>query len=120
MSAHRLPEQQRVRREKAERLRARGIDPYPVTYPRTHTLAAGPRRGRRPPARHRDRAARVSVTGRRDPQAGRRASSGFGTLRDGSGDLQVMVGARRRERRRTSSCGGTTSTWATTSASPAR
>ena len=39
LAADRLPEQERVRRDKADRLRARGIDPYPVTYPRTHTLA---------------------------------------------------------------------------------
>lgn len=91
MSAERLPEQMRVRRAKLERLRERGVDPYPVTYPRTHTLAQvrteagelGPdtRTGRR-----------VSVTGRvvlkRDL-----GGLGFGTMRDGSGDLQLMVDA---------------------------
>lgn len=34
-----LPEQMRVRREKLDRLRAAGIDPYPVGVPRTHSLA---------------------------------------------------------------------------------
>jgi lysyl-tRNA synthetase, class II len=34
-----LPEQARVRREKLDRLRAAGVDPYPVAVPRTHTLA---------------------------------------------------------------------------------
>ncbi len=34
-----LPEQIRVRREKRERLLATGPPPYPVTVPRTHTLA---------------------------------------------------------------------------------
>jgi lysyl-tRNA synthetase, class II len=34
-----LPEQMRVRREKLDRLRAAGANPYPVTVPRTHTLA---------------------------------------------------------------------------------
>ncbi|SFP53654.1 lysyl-tRNA synthetase, class 2 [Amycolatopsis arida] len=34
-----LPEQMRVRREKRDRILAEGIDPYPVTVPRTHTLA---------------------------------------------------------------------------------
>jgi len=34
-----VPEQVRVRREKLERLRAAGTDPYPVGIPRTHTLA---------------------------------------------------------------------------------
>jgi lysyl-tRNA synthetase class 2 len=33
-----LPEQLRVRKEKRERLLAAGVDPYPVTVPRTHTL----------------------------------------------------------------------------------
>ena len=35
-----LPEQMRVRRAKLDRLRESGIDPYPVTVPRTTTLAA--------------------------------------------------------------------------------
>jgi lysyl-tRNA synthetase class 2 len=35
-----LPEQMRVRREKLERLRAAGVEPYPVGVPRTTTLAA--------------------------------------------------------------------------------
>jgi lysyl-tRNA synthetase class 2 len=34
-----LPEQVRVRREKLDRLRAAGVDPYPVSVPRTHSLA---------------------------------------------------------------------------------
>ena len=34
-----LPEQMRVRREKRSRMLAAGIDPYPVTVPRTATLA---------------------------------------------------------------------------------
>ncbi|MGH3444861.1 MAG: amino acid--tRNA ligase-related protein, partial [Nocardioidaceae bacterium] len=34
-----LPEQMRVRRDKRERLLAAGSSPYPVTVPRTHTLA---------------------------------------------------------------------------------
>lgn len=34
-----LPEQMRIRREKRERLLETGRDPYPVTVPRTHTLA---------------------------------------------------------------------------------
>ena len=35
-----LPEQLRVRREKRQRLLEAGVDPYPVTVPRTTTLAA--------------------------------------------------------------------------------
>jgi lysyl-tRNA synthetase class 2 len=34
-----LPEQMRVRRAKREKLLAAGVSPYPVTVPRTHTLA---------------------------------------------------------------------------------
>nr|WP_041295487.1 lysine--tRNA ligase [Isoptericola variabilis] len=34
-----LPEQLRVRREKRERLLARGVEPYPVSVPVTHTIA---------------------------------------------------------------------------------
>ena len=34
-----LPEQMRVRRSKRDRLLAGGIEPYPVGYPRTTTLA---------------------------------------------------------------------------------
>ena len=39
MSADELPEQMRVRREKLERLRAEGRDPYAFGYPRTTTNA---------------------------------------------------------------------------------
>jgi lysyl-tRNA synthetase class 2 len=35
-----LPEQLRVRRAKLDRIRAGGVDPYPVTVERTTTLAA--------------------------------------------------------------------------------
>ncbi len=34
-----LPEQLRVRRDKVDRMRAAGLDPYPVSVARTHTLA---------------------------------------------------------------------------------
>ena len=34
-----LPEQERIRREKLDRIRADGIDPYPANYPRTTSLA---------------------------------------------------------------------------------
>ncbi len=36
-----LPEQMRIRRDKRAELVARGIDPYPVELPRTHTLREG-------------------------------------------------------------------------------
>ena len=35
-----VPEQMRVRADKLARLRDSGIDPYPVTFPRTDTIAA--------------------------------------------------------------------------------
>ena len=34
-----LPEQMRIRREKVERLRESGVDPYPLGFPRTTTIA---------------------------------------------------------------------------------
>ncbi|WP_203978078.1 bifunctional lysylphosphatidylglycerol synthetase/lysine--tRNA ligase LysX [Planotetraspora silvatica] len=86
---HDLPEQMRVRRDKLDRLRAQGIDPYPVTFPRTTTIAevrekyadlgAGAATGDR-----------VGVTGRvMLSRVGGKLC--FATIRDGSGDLQVMV-----------------------------
>ncbi|MGB6022215.1 MAG: bifunctional lysylphosphatidylglycerol synthetase/lysine--tRNA ligase LysX [Ornithinimicrobium sp.] len=89
LSTDGLPEQVRVRRQKLARIRAQGIDPYPVTFPRTHTTAeviaqAG--------ALDADVATghRVSIAGRvmlkRD-----HGKLSFAQLRDGSGDLQVMV-----------------------------
>ncbi len=93
LSVERLPEQIRVRRAKVQRLRDHGVDPYPVTYPRTHTLAeVRAEAGELAPDTW--TGARVSVTGRvllkRDT-----GQLGFATLRDGSGDLQVMVAADR-------------------------
>jgi lysyl-tRNA synthetase class 2 len=84
-----LPEQSRVRREKLERMRAAGVEPYPVGFPRTDTAAE--LRARYPdlPADH--------ATGDRVGVAGRIVLSRtggklcFATLRDGSGDIQVML-----------------------------
>ncbi|MDH6124447.1 bifunctional lysylphosphatidylglycerol synthetase/lysine--tRNA ligase LysX [Kitasatospora sp. GP82] len=84
-----LPEQMRVRREKLDRLRAAGIDPYPVGFPRTSTIADLR-------AKHPDLEPDVA-TGERVGITGRviLARTGgklcFATLRDGSGDLQVML-----------------------------
>src|SRR5207248_10274180 len=84
-----LPEQVRVRREKLDRLRQRGVDPYPVTVRRTTAL--GDLRLRFP-----DLVA-DATTGETVAVAGRivlKRDSGklcFATLRDGSGDLQVML-----------------------------
>ncbi|NHC15791.1 bifunctional lysylphosphatidylglycerol synthetase/lysine--tRNA ligase LysX [Motilibacter deserti] len=84
-----LSEQERVRREKLERLRAEGVDPYPVGFPRTTTL--GELRAKHPdlpPDAH---------TGERVGVAGRviffrnTGKLCFATLRDGTDDLQVML-----------------------------
>jgi lysyl-tRNA synthetase class 2 len=83
------PEQMRVRREKLERLKSRGVDPYPVAVARTTTLAE-----------LRERFADLAVdstTGETVHVAGRivlKRDSGklcFATLRDGTADLQVML-----------------------------
>jgi lysyl-tRNA synthetase class 2 len=84
-----LPEQMRVRREKLERLRAAGVDPYPVGFPRTTTLAELR-------AAHPDLEP-DTATGVRVGVVGRVVLSRIGgklcfaTLRDGTDDLQVML-----------------------------
>src|SRR5690349_20702905 len=79
----------RVRREKLDRLREAGVDPYPVGFPRTTTnVALRERFGDLEP----DVATgeRVGVTGRvvLSRTGGKLC---FATLRDGTGDLQVML-----------------------------
>jgi lysyl-tRNA synthetase, class II len=83
------PEPVAVRLAKASRLRAEGIDPYPVGYPRTHMIAEIREQfvGLTPDA----------ATGVRVAIAGRvmlRRDGGklcFATVRDGSGEIQVML-----------------------------
>ncbi|GAA5082889.1 lysyl-tRNA synthetase class 2 [Thermocatellispora tengchongensis] len=84
-----VPEQMRVRREKLDRLRAEGVDPYPVNFPRTATIAA---------VRDKHQGLEADVaTGERVAIAGRVMLSRIGgklcfaTLRDGTGDIQVML-----------------------------
>ncbi len=87
------PEQIQVRRAKLDRLRAAGIDPYPVGYPRTDTIAQVRERHPDLPA---DAATgdRVGVTGRVIlSRIGGKLC--FATIRDGSGDLQVMISLER-------------------------
>jgi lysyl-tRNA synthetase, class II len=87
------PEQMQVRRAKLDRLRAAGIDPYPVGYPRTDTIAQVRERhpGLPPDAATGDR---VGVTGRVVlSRVGGKLC--FATIRDGSGDLQVMISRER-------------------------
>ena len=81
-------EQMQVRRDKLDRLRAAGVDPYPHGFPRTTTHAA---------LRKRFAAlAPDTATGEHVGVAGRVVLNRLGgklcfaTLRDGSGDLQVM------------------------------
>jgi lysyl-tRNA synthetase class 2 len=84
-----VPEQVRVRREKRERMLASGTDPYPVGYPRTATVAALREKFRDLPA--------DTATGEVVGVAGRIMLSRvggklcFATLRDGTGDIQVMI-----------------------------
>src|ERR1700722_3718737 len=82
-----------VRRAKLDRLRAAGIDPYPVGYPRTDTIArVRERHPDLPPAAA--TGDRVGVTGRvvLSRTGGKLC---FATIRDGSGDIQVMISQER-------------------------
>ncbi|GAA1264237.1 lysine--tRNA ligase [Saccharothrix xinjiangensis] len=85
-----LPEQMRVRREKRARLLERGVDPYPVEVPRTHTLreVRDAHQGLDPDTSTGDV---VGVTGRVMfiRNTGKLC---FATLREGDGtELQVML-----------------------------
>ncbi|MCP2291313.1 bifunctional lysylphosphatidylglycerol synthetase/lysine--tRNA ligase LysX [Nocardia amikacinitolerans] len=77
----RRPEQVRVRMDKLDRLNAAGIDPYPVAYPPTHTVAA---------ARRSPRGTTVRVCGRllriRDY-----GGVIFAVLRDWTDDIQLVI-----------------------------
>ncbi|NUP68409.1 MAG: bifunctional lysylphosphatidylglycerol synthetase/lysine--tRNA ligase LysX [Nonomuraea sp.] len=84
-----LPEQMRIRREKLDRLRSEGVDPYPVNFPRTATNAE---------VREKHQGlAPDTATGETVAVAGRVMLNRvggklcFATLRDGSDDLQVMI-----------------------------
>ena len=84
-----VSEQMRVRLAKADRLRAAGTEPYPVGYPRTHTIAQVRQR-------HGDLAPDTS-TGDQVGVAGRvmlYRTGGklcFATIKDGTGEIQVMI-----------------------------
>jgi lysyl-tRNA synthetase, class II len=84
-----LPEQTRVRRDKRDRLLAAGNDPYPPGFPRTDTIAEVRRRyaDLGPGAATGDR---VGVVGRvMLSRPGGKLS--FATIRDGTGDIQIMI-----------------------------
>ncbi|GAA2607183.1 bifunctional lysylphosphatidylglycerol synthetase/lysine--tRNA ligase LysX [Actinomadura fulvescens] len=84
-----LPEQMRVRREKLDRLRESGIDPYPVTFPRTATIAEI--REKYPELEPgTETGEKVGVTGR-VMLVRNTGKLCFATIRDGSGDIQVML-----------------------------
>ncbi|WP_344266286.1 bifunctional lysylphosphatidylglycerol synthetase/lysine--tRNA ligase LysX [Actinomadura napierensis] len=79
----------RVRREKLDRLREAGVDPYPVTFPRTATIAEI--REKHPDLEPgTETGEKVGVTGRvmLVRNGGKLC---FATIRDGSGDLQIML-----------------------------
>jgi lysyl-tRNA synthetase class 2 len=84
-----VPEQMQVRLDKLARIRAEGADPYPVGFPRTATIA---QIREKYPDLPPDTATgyRVGVTGRvMLSRVGGKLC--FATIRDSSGDLQVMV-----------------------------
>lgn len=84
-----LTEQEVVRREKLAAMREAGFDPYPIAYPRTHSIAEIR-------AKYPDLDVDVTtgdvvgITGRvmLNRVTGKLI---FATLRDGTGDLQVMI-----------------------------
>jgi lysyl-tRNA synthetase class 2 len=84
-----LPEQMRVRREKLDRLREAGVDPYPVGFPRTTTI--GELRAKYPDLEIDVRTGeRVGITGRvMLSRIGGKLC--FATLRDGTGGVQIML-----------------------------
>ena len=88
-----VPEQTRVRLAKRERLLAAGTDPYPVGFPRTDTISEVR-------ARHKGLEP-DTYTGERVGVVGRVMLSRIGgklcfaTIRDGTGDIQVMISADR-------------------------
>jgi lysyl-tRNA synthetase, class II len=84
-----VPEQMQVRLDKLDRIRAAGGDPYPVGFPRTATIAEIRAKypNLEPDAATGDR---VGVTGRvMLSRIGGKLS--FATIRDGTGDIQVMI-----------------------------
>jgi lysyl-tRNA synthetase, class II len=88
-----LPEQMQVRLAKVDRIRATGGDPYPVGFPRTTTIAEIREKH---PGLEPDTATgeKVGVTGRVVlSRIGGKLC--FATIRDGTGDIQVMISQNR-------------------------
>jgi len=86
-----LTEQERIRRAKLDELVAAGIDPYPVTVPRTDTLERIRALHANLPADHHTRQ-QVSITGR-VMRLRNHGGLAFAQLQDGSTSLQVMLTA---------------------------
>jgi lysyl-tRNA synthetase class 2 len=87
--ADELPEQMRVRREKLDRMREKGVDPYPVGFPRTKTISVV-RNGFTGLEADTQTGVRVGVVGRvMLSRTGGKLC--FATLRDESGEVQVMI-----------------------------
>ena len=88
-----LPEQMQVRRAKRDRLLAAGQDPYPPGFPRTTTIA-GLRERYADLGPGEATGDEAGVTGRvmLSRPAGKLI---FATIRDGSGDIQIMLSADR-------------------------
>jgi lysyl-tRNA synthetase, class II len=84
-----LPEQMQVRLAKLDRIRAAGGDPYPVGFPRTATIAEI--REKYPDLEpNTTTGEKVGVTGRIVlSRIGGKLC--FATIRDGTGDIQVMI-----------------------------
>jgi lysyl-tRNA synthetase, class II len=84
-----LPEQMQVRLAKVDRIRAAGGDPYPVGFPRTTTIAEI--------REHYPDLEPDTATGEKVGVTGRVVLSRIGgklcfaTIRDGTGDIQVMI-----------------------------
>jgi lysyl-tRNA synthetase class 2 len=93
LAATRHSDQERVRRAKLEDYRSAGVDPYPVGHPRTHALCEVAAAWGGLPADART-GSEVSVVGR---VLRKRDHGGltFLTVRDGSGDLQLMASRER-------------------------
>ena len=83
------PEQIRVRKEKLDRLKAKGVEPYPVGYPRTATIGELREKFTDLPA--------DTATGERVAVAGRILLSRtggklcFATIREGEAEVQIMA-----------------------------
>jgi lysyl-tRNA synthetase class 2 len=84
-----VPEQVRVRLEKRARMLSSGADPYPVGYPRTATAAAlRAKYGSLSPDTATGEIAGVTGRVMLSRTGGKLC---FATLRDGTGDIQVMI-----------------------------